>query len=51
MKKSTALLFACGTVVLFILTGLAMSYHSALWASVTFFASLVVMGIGFSRKA
>lgn len=51
MKKSTALLFASGTVVLYVLTGLALSFDSGMWAGIAFGASLVVTAAGFIVKA
>jgi hypothetical protein len=50
MKKSTALLFASGTVVLFVLTGLALSYQATDLAFLAFGASMFVMAFGFIVK-
>ncbi|MEY4479822.1 MAG: hypothetical protein RLZZ267_500 [Bacillota bacterium] len=51
MKKSTALLFASGTVVLYVLTGLALSLDAGMWALIAFGASIILTAAGFIVKA
>jgi hypothetical protein len=51
MKKSTALLFASGTVLLYVCTGYFLSSHKLSLAGIAFGASLLVTGLGFMVKA